>query len=232
MRGLSLRYWYSSPPPTRCRGKIHAVIATLSSNEATLWTAVAAAGGAVLGAFIAAVVTFVITKRSVESAESTAAKQREHEWELAEQEMLHEIQLASEARNQERLLNAYTELQRYASDWVQAANWRIRPYRMDPPTPQPDIHTADPRSIAITSLVASPQVDELFTDFNRLVNLFLVAIRRSEDAKATNPQGPALADPGAYGAMAEAGRAVITKGLELNNQMRRELGRPPLPIET
>jgi hypothetical protein len=126
------------------------VIAMLSPDEATLWTAVAAAGGAVLGAFIAAAVTVRITKRSVTSAETMAAKQRQHERELV-----------VEKRDQDRLLDAYMAIQRHVMSWVESVGWRIRLYETDPPTPQPVGDPLDSEAGAIASLVASPEVDQL-----------------------------------------------------------------------
>jgi hypothetical protein len=192
----------------------------LSPDEATLWTAVAAAGGAVLGAFIAAAVTVRITKRSVTSAETMAAKQRQHERELV-----------VEKRDQDRLLDAYMAIQRHVMSWVESVGWRIRLYETDPPTPQPVGDPLDSEAGAIASLVASPEVDQLLVSFNRLVRAFLVSVRRSEDARAAGVGNYGMADPNAHRDMTEAGEAVIAKGLDLNNQMRTELGRSPHTVE-
>src|SRR6202050_108727 len=74
---------------------------------ATLWTAVAAAGGAVAGAAISALVTYRITSRQVSSAEAVAAQERGHQRDLA-----------TEALHQRRLEEAYVAV----TEWVLATD--------------------------------------------------------------------------------------------------------------
>ena len=74
----------------------------VSPDVATLWTAIAAVGGAVASGAVTAVVTYKVTRRQVTSAEGTATEQRTHE-----------SNLAIEQRRQERSLAAYTSVMRH-----------------------------------------------------------------------------------------------------------------------
>lgn len=60
----------------------------MTNDMATLWTAVAAAGGAVLGAAITGLVTYQVTKRASRSAAEQGEKGRQHQSQLAAEEYL------------------------------------------------------------------------------------------------------------------------------------------------
>lgn len=77
----------------------------------TIYVAVAAAGGAVLASLITAIATYRITSRQVASASTVAEDTRSHE-----------VALAREERDQQRLLDAYVAVMRHVGHWTRVAS--------------------------------------------------------------------------------------------------------------
>jgi hypothetical protein len=129
-------------------GYLHGV----TSGAATLWTAVAAGGGALVASAITALVTYRITTRQVSS----------------------QTQLAREARQQERLLNAYVTLTEYAVAWARSTEWRLQQLMSpaDSEGSEPTPGNMDPAAEAYALLVISDVVGEALRTLNRKVTDF------------------------------------------------------------
>lgn len=131
----------------------------MTNDMATLWTAVAAAGGAVLGAALSGGVAYEVTKRQVSSAND-----------LAEKRHVHERELASEALSQRRLEEAYVVVAEWAlpvdDTLVELSNGQT-------PKDREDIQM---RARAVASLIASTDVAQLVDDYSKAVRHVGVAV--------------------------------------------------------
>jgi hypothetical protein len=191
----------------------------MSHGDATLWTAVAAAGGAVASGALTGFVTYRVTRRQVTSSEREAKRQRDHEKAMADEE-----------RHQRRLFDAYTSVMRYALSWTQSIEWRLRAtmVRLDPPAERPEPDVIDPTSTAVASLVASGDVAGLLRDFNAAVVDYQVKLGSFTQVEATAgiPPIPQLAQSfrDAYEALHAAGQYALGVGNQLIEKMRQELG--------
>jgi hypothetical protein len=197
------------------------VLATLTANEATLWTVVAAAAGAILGAAISALVTYRVTKRTVDNSNAEALLQRSHEMQLADKEI-----------QQQRLYNAYIDVMHFVTTSSNVVAWQLREVTLPSGLPEPTQVFLDDRSLGAASLVSSGEVGVLVEVFTRQLGTHRVLLGSSAVAFKRKQQNDLTGnDPGAQAELTRATEALIgvgTKVLKIGDslmeQMRRELG--------
>ncbi len=177
--------------------------------DVALWTAVAAAAGAVAASGITAFVTYKLTNRQIENAQDEGEKQRQHE-----------LELAKDDRNQERLAKAYLVLTQYVQYHSQLARETTIRAQSDTggPMPPPDI---DDSAQATASLMASGEVggllqtfDACLHDFQMKWNAYMVANQRDDVRHAQIRRDSAV----------EENEALQGVGDDLIEKMREELG--------
>ena len=153
---------------------------SISGAEATVIAGGIAAGAAVLGGLIGTFGTLWATDRSVSQIELEGDRQREADAIQRQADRDHQWALAVEQTRQEKLLEAYTQTQTYVAGWSNFAEWRTRIYETEPPAPVPEIPKLGERDIALASLLVSPEVDALLTQFTTRIQYFRIAIGELE----------------------------------------------------
>lgn len=183
-------------------------------------------GSAVLAAGLATVGTYKVTDRSVKEAKAEGDRQRQADEKERQLDRQHAWDLAAEERQQQRRRDAYVAIQTYVTGWINTAQWRIRPYETDPPTPAPETTLLEAETIATAELQASEQVIEALTDFTKKTQLFLVAIggyRRAEEMADPQLPGSVNSATELREHMESRGNDLLTAGESIRQMMRDEL---------
>ncbi len=189
----------------------------MSNGDIAIWTSVAAGAAAILASAITAIVTYLVTKRSVASSEAMSAAERTHE-----------VDLAWTDREQSRKLDAYVALARHVGHWTRQIGWAVDrgTFDTDPPTPQPKEDAIDYTSEALISLVGSDAVWRAIKSFNADVMKYLVAVgtaRTTEGFVSEFDRASKEAAAQALASAQEAGRTAIATGTSLMELLRSEL---------
>lgn len=204
----------------------------ISGGEATVIAGAIGAGSALVAATLASWVTYKTTKRSVTSAQEEGERQRIADAGQQELDRAHAWNLAAQERRQVRRREAYIIVQRYASSWSRYAEWRIRLFETDPPTPEPAIVEPGESEMVIAELQASAEVAMALTAFTTLVQHFRIAVAAYEQASEMGlPASPGQQSDAheAFDRLEKAGRGVIDAADALRDLMRQELGANATP---
>jgi hypothetical protein len=189
----------------------------MSNGDIAVWTSIAAGAAAILASAITAIVTYLVTRRSVQSSEAMSAAERTHE-----------VDQAWSDREQSRKLDAYVALARHVGHWTRQIGWAVDrgSFETDPPTPQPKEDSVDYTSEALISLVGSDAVWDAIKSFNADVMKYLVSVGTArtmqEFVSEFEPTSQAAAGQ-ALSSAQDAGRTAIATGNSLIDLMRSEL---------
>lgn len=129
-----------------------------------------------IAATLATIGTYKVTERSVEEIKNEGDRQREADRTQRELDRQHAWNLATEDRRQQRIEAAYLQLQTYIAGWSNYAEWRIRMYETDPPTPAPALPVLDAQDVALASLQSSAEVDAAVSTFTQRILTFRVHV--------------------------------------------------------
>lgn len=189
----------------------------MSNGDIAIWTSVAAGGAAILASAITAIVTYLVTKRSIQSSEAISAAERTHE-----------VDQTWTDREQSRKLDAYVALARHVGHWTRQIGWAVDrgSFDTDPPTPQPKEDSIDYTSEALISLVGSEAVWDRIKSFNGDVMKYLVAVGTARTMEGFVSELEPASKEAASQALAsaqDAGRTAIATGKTLMDLMRSEL---------
>jgi hypothetical protein len=148
-----------------------------SSSTAAWAAAIGALGGAALGGFI----TYLATRRQVGAATDEGKRHRDADAEQRQLDRDHEIALAREAREQQRLLDTAVAVMSWISLTVGWAHWRFRCLQVGgPPFPEPELAPTDPADQALAVLILSKDASQSLLNFRRAFVQFMEAANRSQ----------------------------------------------------
>ena len=161
----------------------------MTPDVATLWTAVAAAGGAVSGAAITGLVTYRLGRRQTSQALALAKLQHEHDARQAALEREHQRNLTAEQTRQSRLIEAY----RFVAVWALNVDDSLVELRNgQKPEDREDIEM---QARALASLVASGEVGRLVDSYSKAVTRAYAAAgtdRRTQEVSEARRNGEVL----------------------------------------
>jgi hypothetical protein len=149
---------------------------SISAAEATVIAGIVGGGSAVIAATLATIGTYKVTERSVDEIKKEGDRQREADRQQRKLDRQHAWDLAAEDRRQQRIEAAYLQLQTYIAGWSNFAEWRIRIYETDPPTPAPELPNLEARDVALASLQSSAEVDAAVSTFTHQILSFRVHV--------------------------------------------------------
>lgn len=186
-------------------------------GDIVLWTSLAAAGGAVLASAVTAIVTYVLTKRSIEAAKAEGDATRRYE-----------IEQAWTERDQTRKLDAYLSVTRYVQNWMRQIGYVISKasFQFDPPLQQPEQDRLAYEQEALVVLVGSELIVKALQKFNKLVTNYITTMGMYKKMhEMVSESQPASADVASswWGKTTDAARAVNEAGKAIIDQMVMEI---------